>query len=102
MTSTYPAIRGKFGSTEYHLVTLKVGDVIRHVINPTEISGWEDLSLEEKYQRELNIKRVTEHIAPYFACDKDRFSGSLILAIQNPDNVKFERVSKFTGELPVA
>lgn len=102
MTSTYPALRGRFGNTEYYLITMPVGAVIRHVVIPEMMPEWGDLSIEEKYQRKINEKRVMDNIAPYFATDQCRFSGSLILAIKNPAKIRFEDISKLARDMPVA
>lgn len=102
MSSTYPALRGKFGNTEYFLVTMPVGEVISRVIFPSEMSEWNELSIEERHQRQINMRRVINEIAPYFANEPDRFSGSLILAIKNREKTEFEPISKFTKELPTA
>ena len=48
------------------------------------------MSIEERYQRDININRVKKDIAPYFANEKDRFSSALILAVQNDEDMEFE------------
>ena len=65
MAQSLPALRGKFGSTEFYLVTMKASEFVRTVIVPKEMEGWENLSVEEKFQREINYKRVKEKMAPY-------------------------------------
>lgn len=97
MASTIPAMRGKLGSTEYFIVTMKGKDVADKMKAAVEVEGWDDLSLEQKYQREINFKRVREDIAPYLAQDEDRFFGALIVAVQNSGNMEFERVKEVTG-----
>ncbi len=95
MATAIAALQGKFGETEYWLTTMNVGELLRAVRLPKEIPGWEDLTLEERYQRDININRVRKHLAPYFADNSDRFSGSLILAVMNDDGMLFEPLSKF-------
>ena len=64
MTATnITAIRGKIGSTEYFLATMKIGEFIRTAIIPKEMEGWEDQTVEERFQRDINYKRVKDHIA---------------------------------------
>ena len=99
MTSCYPALRGKFGQTEYFLTTMAVGDLVDRVKFPVEMPEWETSSIEERYQRSLNMKRVYGEIAPYFAGDPRRFTGSLVLAVQNDEKMIFERMSKVAGQL---
>ena len=97
MPTTIPALRGKFGMTEYWLTTMRVGELITKILMPKDMPEWEDLSLEERFQREINLKRVSKEIAPYFAADEARFTGSLVLAIVNPGNIHFETLGDFGG-----
>ncbi len=50
---------------------------------PKEMDGWDDMSVEERYQRDLNYGRVKKQIAPYFAGDESRFFGAIIVAAMN-------------------
>lgn len=97
MPTTIPALRGKFGSTEYWLTTMRVGELSTKILMPKDMPEWKDLTIEERFQREVNVKRVAQKIAPYFAGDDNRFSGSLVLAIINHDNLAFEPVGDFLG-----
>ena len=103
MASTIPAMRGRLGSTEYFIATMKAKDVADKMKAAVEVEGWDDLSLEQKYQREINLKRVKTDIAPYLARDEDRFFGCLIVAVQNGENMEYEPVKEvasrkvFTG-----
>ncbi len=94
MPSTIPAMRGQLGSTEYFIVTMKAKEVAEKMKAAVDVEGWEDLSLEQKYQRKINLKRVRTDIAPYLARDPDRFFGSLIVAVQNGQAVKYEPVKE--------
>ena len=85
-----PVIRGQLGTTEYYLATMKAADVIGNLIIPKDMPDWDNETVEERFQREINYKRVKEHIAPYLATDPDRFFGALIVDILNADEVKFE------------
>lgn len=96
MASTIPAMRGKLGSTEYFIATMKAKDVADKMKAAVEVEGWDDLSLEQKYQREINLKRVKTDIAPYLARDEDRFFGCLIVAVQNGQNMEYEPVKEVT------
>ena len=93
MPTTIPTLHGKFGTNEYWLTTMRVAELVQKILIPKDVPGWEDLSLEERYQRDINVKRVTQDIAPYFASDRNRFSGALVLAIYKADNIAFEPVS---------
>lgn len=100
-----PAIRGQLGSTEYWIATMKASEVVNSLQIPKEMPDWENESIEERYQREINYKRVREQIAPYLAEDPDRFFSALIVDILNGDGVSFDPLSSvvnlptFFGEL---
>ena len=98
MPTTIPAMRGQFGTTEYFLTTMHIGELIQKVQFASELDGWEELNVEDKYQREISLKRVREQIAPYFAKDADRFSGSLVLAVMNNEAMIFEDLDGMIGK----
>ncbi|MGI9229281.1 MAG: DNA sulfur modification protein DndB [Gammaproteobacteria bacterium] len=98
MASVYPAMRGKFGTTEYYMITMKAGDVSHQLVIPKEMEGWDELELEERFQREVNYNRVKKHIAPYLVQDDDRFFGALIVAIMNPDSLVFEDLKNVVSD----
>lgn len=100
MATTIPAIAGRIGTTDYWVTTMKAKEVCEKLVIPKDMEGWEDLSIEERYQRDININRVKKEIAPYFSNDKDRFTGSIIVAIQNDENVAFERVTEVAPKMP--
>ena len=100
MASVHPSMRGKFGSTEYFMLTMKAGDVANQLSIPKEMPDWGELELEERYQREINYNRVKKLIAPYLANDPDRFFGALIVAVINPDGMEFEAMDNVSGKIP--
>ena len=101
MASVLPAMRGKFGSTDYFVVTMPAQELTERLKVPSRIEGWTDLSLEERYQRELNYRRVRRQIAPYLVEDDDRFFGALIVSMINADNVTFEPITDiYKGNVP--
>ena len=79
MPTNVPAMRGSFGTTEYFLLTMRAGELTGKLTVPKEMEGWDDLSPEERFQRDVNYKRVKEQIAPYLANDPDRFIGAFIV-----------------------
>ena len=81
MATAVPAFRGSFGITEFYVLTMQAGEFVRSMTIPKELEEWEDLSPEEKFQREINYKRVATHIAPYLAHDEDRFIGAFIVEV---------------------
>ena len=94
MPSAVPAMRGNFGSHEYYLTTMHVGELVKSITIPKDIPGWETLSIEERFQRDIKLNRVQKDIAPYFANDPERFSSALILAVQNHEGMQFESLRK--------
>ncbi len=102
MATTVFAIKGKLGSTEYYVITMKAGEVVSNIRVPNKVDGWDDLDIEQLYQREINDARVKNLIAPYLARDKDRFFGSLLVTMQNSDGVIFEPLTDVATKLPVA
>jgi len=94
-----PAIRGKLGSTEYYVATMKASEVVNSLRIPKDMPDWGHESIEERYQREINYKRVRDQIAPYIANDKDRFFNALIVDILNADGVTFDPLSS-VSKLP--
>ena len=94
MASVLPAMRGQFGSTEYYIVTMNAKDVTEKLVVPSEIQGWTDLSLEERYQREINYRRVKRQIAPYLVEDEARFFGAFIVTMLNAEQTEFESISQ--------
>ena len=95
MANVIPALRVKFGDIEYFVSYMHVNDILTHVTFPKDLEGWDDLSIEEKFQREINVRRVKREIAPYFASGNTRFSGSLVFAIQNHESIEFEPLQEF-------
>ena len=73
MSTLLPAMRGKFGSTEYFIITMPAKELTEKLTVGSDLEEWPDLSIEEKYQREINYTRVKNYIAPYLMNDKDRF-----------------------------
>ena len=97
MPTTLPALRGQFGRFEYWLTTMHVEELVAKVRMPKDLPGWDSPTLEERYQRELDIRRVTREIAPYFANNPDRFTGSLVLAVVHDKGMAFEPLNDFGG-----
>ena len=70
------------------------GKLITKVKVPKELPGWDHLSIEERYQRDIKLLRVKKHIAPYLANDESRFFGAIIVTATNfGDEVSFEPLS---------
>ena len=76
------AIKGQMGTTPYYVMAMEIPQIVKSLTMPNEIEEWKNLSIEEKWQRDTNERRVKKQIAPYFANARDRFTGSLIVGIR--------------------
>ena len=91
MSTTIAAMKARLGDTDYYVLSMKAQDLVNRVKIPKEMDGWNDLSVEERYQRDINYSRVKKQIAPYLANDGSRFFGAIIVAADHFDeNVEFE------------
>ena len=93
MSTTIAAMKGKLGNTDYFILAMKAGDLVKNAIIPSEMEEWKNMTMDEKEQRDINYSRVKAQIAPYLAKDKDRFFGAIILAAKNFDPSNFEQLS---------
>ena len=100
MSQLFAALRGKFGSTDFYVVSMKVGELVRSLKIPEEMDGWDSLSIDERFQRDINYRRVKEYIAPYFAADDDRFIGAFIVTVMNHDDMKFDSLETMVPSMP--
>ncbi len=97
MAEAIPAMKARLGDTDYYILSMKAQELITRVKIPKEMEGWDDESVEERYQREINYHRVRTQIAPYLATDGSRFFGALIVAAHNFDAaVSFEPLTEVT------
>ena len=97
MATTVPAMKAHLGNTDYYILSMKAGELANKVKIPTELEGWENQSVEVRYQRDLNYNRVRMQIAPYLANDDSRFFGAIIVAAMNfGEEVSFEPLSEVT------
>ena len=67
MAYTLPCIKGKIGSTPYYLGTMKADEIVGMAKPASRLDEWEEFTIEERMQRDLNDKRVRDEIAPYIA-----------------------------------
>ena len=102
MAYTIPCIKGKLGSTPYYLGTMKAEEIVGMAKPAKRMAEWEEFTIEERMQRDLNEKRVRDEIAPYIANDPDRFFGSLVILVYEPDVFGFEGFDDLQVELPLS
>ena len=91
MSTTVAAMKARLGNTDYYILSMKAQELVNKVKIPKEIEGWGDLSIDARYQRDINYNRVKTQIAPYLVQDKSRFFGAIIVAAFHfDDNIDFE------------
>lgn len=95
MSKVIAAMQAKIGSTEYYVLSMKAQELSRSVVFPSKKER-EDLPLDAREQRDLNLNRVKKHIAPYMSGNQDRFWGAVILTTKS--KVRFEPLSKIAQE----
>ena len=97
-SSLYSAMRARMGGENYFILKMKSWDLVSRFRFPQKIKEWdENLSVEERYQRDINYNRVRKQIALYLANDDSRFFGAIIVAAMNfGEAVSFEPLSDVT------
>jgi DNA sulfur modification protein DndB len=81
MALVIPCVKGRLGNTDFYQATMKVLDLVRGVRSASELDEWTTMSIEDRLQREPDLKRVKEQIAPYVAESPDRFFGAMIVLV---------------------
>lgn len=102
MSYTFPAIRGRMGSTEYFQANVKARELAAVAMMAAELPQWTTWSVFERFQRELAQKRVEREIVPYLVRTKDRFFNALIVLVYAPDEFEFESLIDKAPGLPAA
>ena len=101
MATTVAAMKARLGDTDYFILSMKAQELTDKVKVLRGWDEWENMSIEERYQRDLNYTRVRNQIAPYLANNDSRFFGSIIVAAMNfGDEVSFEPLSDISKGLP--
>ena len=97
MSTTVAAMKAHMGNTDYFVLSMKAGELADKVKIPREMDEWAALTIEERYQRDLDYSRVKNQIAPYLANNQSRFFGAVILAAMNFDSDDaFEQLGEVT------
>ena len=93
-TTTIPAIRGVIGRTVYYQANIPARDLAAIAIPASEMHDWDNWTMSERIQREVSLSRIRQELMPYLAYSRDRFYGSLIITVMEPDHFEFEALSK--------
>lgn len=102
MRYVFPAVRGRMGSTEYYQASVTARDLAAVAITAGELPAWGQWTLMERFQRDLAVKRIQTEIVPYLVRTKDRFFGSLIVLVFEPDVFEFATLRDQGFEPPAA
>ena len=74
----YPAIKARMGDWNYYIVRMTMREIANEVNLASE--RWEDPTLSDAIQRELDEPRVKGALVNYLAHREDRFFSSLVVA----------------------
>ena len=74
----YPGIRGRMGDWDYYMVRMTMREVAREVMLASDL--WEDRTLGDAIQRELDESRVKQQIVNFLSRRPDRFFASIVVA----------------------
>ena len=76
--NVYPALRARMGSWTYYVLKMRMKEVAADVRFASEI--YEDRTLDDAIQRELNEGRVKRELTSYLIRQPDRFFAALVVA----------------------
>ena len=100
MASVYPAMKGRLGSTDYYIITMKANDVANQLTIPKELPEWEDMGLGARYQRDVNYNRVSKPYRSIPRMMKIDFFGALIVDVMNSENLALSQFQRSVALSP--
>jgi DNA sulfur modification protein DndB len=90
-----PAITGNMGSTHYYQAVMRADELSALVHAAMDFEEFDSVLASERMQRELSESRVEQQIVPYLTNSPDRFFGSMIVLVYQPELFEFEPLSSF-------
>lgn len=81
MALVIPCIKGRMGNTDFYQAKMNARDLVQGVRAASSLEKWKGMSIEERMQRDPDMKRIKGEIAPYIASSKDRFFGAVIVLV---------------------
>lgn len=97
MALVIAGIKGRMGDTDFYQATIKARDLVQGVRAANELDEWTTMSIEDRLQREPDLKRIQEQIAPYIAEAKDRFFGSMIVLVYKGE-IYFDSIKEWVDK----
>lgn len=91
-TYTVPAIMGRMGSNRYYQAVMRADELVATVGAAMDFKEFDNFMASERMQRALSEARVEQEIVPYLANSEDRFFGSIIVLVYQPDQFTFEPI----------
>lgn len=83
MATSFPALRGRMGDTEFYATVLTFGEVAKMVDFVEEVDDWDShTDPEARSQRRLNTARVERELVPYLLNTPDRFYSALTVEVR--------------------
>lgn len=101
MAIVIPCIKARMGNTHYFEAKMPARELVTAVRPASELDEWASMGIEERMQRDPNLKRIEKEIAPYLVNNQDRFFGSVIVLIYKGD-VYFEGLQDLKVKIPAA
>lgn len=99
--TTLPAQQLRMGTTTYYLSSIPARELVMVVRPASEaLPDWNEMSIEDRIQRDINLKRLHDEVIPYLASHPDRFFGAVIVLITG--RVDFERLTDLGVAAPKA
>ncbi|MBN3897630.1 MAG: DNA sulfur modification protein DndB [Nostoc sp.] len=81
MALVIPCVKGRMGNTDFYQAKMSARDLVQGVRAASSLEEWKGMSIEERMQREPDLKRIKGEIAPYIAGTQDRFFGAVIVLV---------------------
>jgi DNA sulfur modification protein DndB len=79
----YPAMQASMGTWDYFIVKMSMKSIAEQIKFATDI--YDDRTLDEAVQRELNSSRVKKDLVTYLVRQDDRFFASIVVAAKGGD-----------------
>lgn len=97
MVLSIPGLKGRMGNTDFYQANMKAYQLVQAVRPANKLDEWTTMSIEEIIQREPDIKRVQEQIAPYIAETQERFWGAVIVLVYKGE-IHFEGIENYLNQ----